>query len=53
MDAKELARTACRIFGHIWERPKYHAGHEPFEGKFIIVRVRTCRRCGQVEEIQK
>lgn len=53
MEAKELARSACRIFGHVWERPKYHAGHRAFVQGLVITRVRACKRCGQVEEVQK
>lgn len=50
---KELARSACNVFGHQWTEPKYRAlvGPSPdyMGSKLVITRVRTCRRCGKVE----
>lgn len=52
MDAAELTRSACRIFGHQWGTPKYRAGKDPFTGKLVIARVR-CKRCGERAQVER
>jgi len=53
LDPKELARSACRIFGHRWERPRYAAHKDRLEGRLKIRRQRTCSRCGDVEAVER
>ncbi len=53
LDPKELARSACRIFGHKWERPRYAAHRDRLEGRLRIRRQRTCSRCGDVEAVER
>jgi hypothetical protein len=63
---KELSRSACRIFGHSWERPRYVAytyaarsydrnyDHDEVPGtRLKIRRQRTCSRCGEVEKVER
>lgn len=59
---KELARSACRIFGHSWEQPRYvaytYAAHtygelEVAGTRLKIRRQRTCSRCGEVERVER
>lgn len=58
---KELSRSACRIFGHNWERPRYVAytydrsyDREEVSGtRLKIRRQRTCSRCGEVEKVER
>jgi len=53
LDAKELARSACRIFGHRWERPKYAAHKDRSGARLRIRRQRSCSRCGEVEAVER
>lgn len=50
---KELARSACRIFGHSWERPRYVAYKEVLGARLKIRRQRACSRCGEVETVER
>lgn len=59
---KELSRSACRIFGHSWERPRYVAytyadrnyDRDEVPGtRLKIRRQRTCSRCGEVEKVER
>lgn len=58
LDDKELARSTCRIFGHLWEKPAYRA-HTSAErrgalgGRLVIQRQRVCRRCGETERVRR
>lgn len=54
---KELSRSACRIFGHRWEPPKYAAYRARRTlgagSGLIIKRQRRCSRCGEVEAVER
>lgn len=53
---KELSRSACRIFGHRWESPKYAAYTRRTLGAgsgLMIKRQRRCLRCGEVEAVER
>lgn len=56
---KELSRSACRIFGHMWEPPKYAAYRYRAQrtlgagSGLTIRRQRRCSRCGEVEAVER
>ena len=53
----DLARSACRIFGHRWENVTYRAFRtaDPLRGArtLKIQRQRVCSRCGEVEVVKR
>lgn len=57
LDAAELARSACRVFGHRWERPKFAASrraeYDDRGARLRIRRQRTCSRCGETEVLER
>ncbi len=57
MNDHNLARSACRIFGHRWENVKYRAfrAADPLRGArtLTIQRQRVCSRCGEVEVVKR
>lgn len=57
LDDKELARSTCRIFGHLWQKPVYRARTASAQwdapgGRLVIERQRACSRCGEVERMR-
>jgi hypothetical protein len=53
VDEADLARSACRIFGHTWGRTGYRAYPHPYTGKLTIVKARRCERCGEEQRLEK
>lgn len=52
MDDKDLAQSACRIFGHQWDRTRYRAYTDPDSGKLVIRKTRSCKRCGEIQSVE-
>lgn len=48
---RELAQSACRIFGHQWGRTRYRAYIDTYSGKLVIRKTRSCKRCGEVQAV--
>ena len=53
----DLTRSACRIFGHKWQRAAYRAFRtsDALRGAhaLVIQRQRVCSRCGEVEVVKR